>query len=217
MSSEQLALQLTETREASVLITGKPSHDDIVCICEALTPLLLQAGYNKAHAKHNLWGIIAPTEAYIVKYGEPFDIPERISAYPPILQYTIDQTRKLKAVWNICIKDYAFYDTGVSSVAAFILASVNDVWFRELRDPTTFYTNVLTFALLAHIEERCTELHAIGASDLPLIIQGYYADILSMPVYVNMLENAQRKSLSTDLPLSDATLLATATKADFAL
>ena len=37
-----------------------------------------------------------------------------------------------------------------------------------------------------------------------------------MPVYINMIEDAQRKLLSTELPLSSATILATATKAVFA-
>ena len=59
-------------------------------------------------------------------------------------------------------------------------------------------------------------LHAIDSVKLPLIIQVYYADALSMPVYLNILEDAQRKSLITDLSLSEATLLATETKSIFA-
>ena len=41
-------------------ILGKTSHDDLVRLCEALTPILLQASYKKSHVKHNLWGMIAP-------------------------------------------------------------------------------------------------------------------------------------------------------------
>ena len=37
-----------------------------------------------------------------------------------------------------------------------------------------------------------------------------------MPVYINMIEDAQRKLLSTELSISSATILATATKAVFA-
>ena len=77
---------------------GKPSQDNIVCIREALTPLLVQSGYNKAHAKHNLWGIIYLADAYAEKYGKPFATPERIGAYPPISQESINQTHKLEAV-----------------------------------------------------------------------------------------------------------------------
>ena len=90
MSAGQLSLQLTEAKEAFVQITGKTSYDDIVHICEAITPLLLQVGYNKSHAKHNLWGIIAPAGACAENYGEPFAPPKNIGAYPPILQEAID-------------------------------------------------------------------------------------------------------------------------------
>ena len=63
MSPEQLSLQLTEAREAFVPIMGKPSHNDIVSIQEALAPLILQAGYDKNHTNHNLWDITTPEAA----------------------------------------------------------------------------------------------------------------------------------------------------------
>ena len=61
---------MTDTRDYFVPITGKPSHVDVVCIRKALTAILLQAGYDKAHAKHNLWVIISPqtpTQQIMVK------------------------------------------------------------------------------------------------------------------------------------------------------
>ena len=72
-----------------------------------LNPLLFQTGYDKAHAKHNLWGIIAPAESYAAKYGDNFSMPERIDDYPPISQDAINQTQKLETVWKIRIDDYA--------------------------------------------------------------------------------------------------------------
>ena len=138
MSPKQLSLQLIEAREALVPITGKPSHDDIVCIHEALTPLLLQAGYNKAHAKHNLWGTIAPADAYAEKYGKPFTTPERIGTYTPNSQDAINYTQKLKAVCKICIEYYALCNTGVCGADAFILAVVENAWVYELRGPPRF-------------------------------------------------------------------------------
>ena len=172
MSPEQLALQLTEAKDASVQIMGKPSHEDIVCIRELLTPLLLQAGYNKSHVKHKLWGIIAPASAYAVNYSEPFATSECIGAYPLISQDAIDQNRKLEAVWKICIKNYVLYDTGIRGAAAFILSIVDDVWVCKMRDTTTFYTDVLPSDFLTHLKEHCTGIYAIDSVDLPLIIQG---------------------------------------------
>ena len=90
MSPGQLSLQLTEAKETFIPIIGNTSYEDIVHICDTITPLLLQVGYNKAHAKHNLWGIIAPAGACVENYGEPFAPPKNIGAYPPILQEAID-------------------------------------------------------------------------------------------------------------------------------
>ena len=89
------------------------------------------------------------------------------------------------------------------------------MWVCELRNPTKFYTNVLPSALLEHLEERCTGLHAINAIEILLIIQGYYSDASIMPINVNILEDAQHKLQSTNQPLSDTTLLDTAIKAVF--
>ena len=113
--------------------------------------------------------------------------------------------------------DYALYNTGVHNASAFILAVVVKVWVRKLCDLTTFYTNVLPSALVEHYEERCTRIHAINAINLLLIIQVYYVDVSRMLFYFNMIEDAQSKFQTTDLPLSDATLFATTTKAVFAL
>ena len=138
MSNKQPALQMTESREDFVPITGNPYHDDIVCIREALIPLILQSGYNKDHAKPNLWVIITSANAYAKKYDGTFVTTKCIGTYPPILQDAIDQTWKIEAVWKICIEDYALYDAGVRGIAAFTLSVVDDVWVHELHNPTTF-------------------------------------------------------------------------------
>ena len=127
MSPKQLALQLMKAKEAFVPITWKTSHNDSVCIRESLTPLLLQVGYNKSHAKHNLWGVIAPEYAYVSNYSGTFAPPKRIGAYPPISQDAIDHTRKLEDVWKIRIGYYALYDTGIRGAATFILVVIDNM------------------------------------------------------------------------------------------
>ena len=65
MTPKELALLLTEDAEAFAPISVNPSNDDLVRLREDLTPTLLQAGYDKAHAKHNLWGIISLATDYL--------------------------------------------------------------------------------------------------------------------------------------------------------
>ena len=210
-------LLLTKTVEAFTPILVKTSHDNLVRLSLSLAPILLQAGYDKSHAKHNLWGIISPAVDYLEVYKKASVVPERIGAYPKISKEEKYQTERLKAIWKMRLKDYTLYNSGIHGASAFTLAVVDPVWYEELSHPTTLYTNVLPATLLDHLEDCCTGLHAINAVDLPLIIQGYYANYLSIPVYINMLEDAQLKSKVTEPILSDATLLATSTKAVFSL
>ena len=98
------------------------------------------------------------------------------------------------------LEDYALYNTVVRGASAFILGVVDPVWYQDLRHPTTFYTAVLPATLFDRLKDRCTGLHAIDAINLPFIIQGYYADASSMPVYINMLEDSQKRSKSQTFP-----------------
>ena len=106
---------------------------------------------------------------------------------------------------------------GTHGASVFILTAVDDVWVCKLRDPTTFYTGVLPSDILKHLQECCKGLHAIKTVNPPLIIQGYYADASSIPVYVNIIGDSHHKYLSTNLPLSNTTLLATSTKSVYSL
>ena len=54
MPFEELALLLTKAADAFTSILGKPSHDNLVRLREALTTILLQDGYDRAHANHKL-------------------------------------------------------------------------------------------------------------------------------------------------------------------
>ena len=173
MSPKQLALKMTESKEVFFLITGKPPHNDIIRICEALTPPLSSRRAMTRHMKNKNSGASSPpADSYTGKYGKAFATPEPIDAYPPISQDAINQTRKLKAVWKISIEDYSLFDTVVRGASAFILVVVDDVWIHKLRNHTIFYTDVLPSALIEHLEELCMVLYAIDTVDLLIIIQG---------------------------------------------
>ena len=189
---------------------------------EVLTPILLQSGYDVTEGKHNLWGIIAPPATYLDKFGAAFPIPTRKGAYPPTPVAEEGQeipkvSRGEEATWKAGLVDFSIYQAGIRETSAFILSVVDKVFYKELKDSITFYTDILPSTLLNHLELNCLGLHAIDAVDLPIVIQGYYAEASSIPVYINMLEEVQHKSKSTPLPLSNAALLVTTTKAVLAL
>ena len=183
MTPKELALLLIEAAEAFAPILGNPSHDNPVHLHEDLMPTLLQSGY-KNPMQSTTFGASLPLPPTISRRtNKPFPPPKRIGAYPTIPKEEKDQTQRLKAIWKMCLKDYALYSTGARGASALILAVIDTVWYRELFHPTTFYTAVFLHALLYHLEDRCTVLNAIDAVDLPLISQGYSAGVFKH-VYV---------------------------------
>ena len=68
--------------------------------------------------------------------------------------------------------DHAIYDAANKGCVAFIKAAADEVWYKEIKDPVTFYTKVLAAAFLTHICDNCGGLHKIDA----VTIQGEMMD-----------------------------------------
>ena len=89
--------------------------------------------------------------AYTKRYGTEFAKPERVRAYnAKIVDYATAVVRAHERA------DCSTYKTARRVTAQFILAVIEDMWVRELRDLETFYTRVAPKALLAHLQARCT-------------------------------------------------------------
>ena len=67
----------------------------------------------------------------------------------------------MEAVHNAKCADCGTYETARCKTAQFILAVIEGMWVRELRDPETFYTNFAPKALLAHLQVGCTGRHTL--------------------------------------------------------
>ena len=182
MSPAHISLQLIEDRWAFLPITGKPYHDNIVRIWEALTPLLLQAGYNKVQNKNNLWVIIAPGSAYAVKYDEPFTTPTRIGAYHPPHRMPSTRPENYRPSRRSVLR-IAPYTTQVSAPAPTSpLPLLMTYGSTSYVTPPHFIPTFFPPLSSKMFNERCTVFHAINTVDPPFIIQGYYSDASSMPV-----------------------------------
>ena len=57
-----------------------------------------------------------------------------------------------------------------SAYRSFIMAVVDETWYKELEDPDTFYTKVTALKLLDHLTEFCAGLHTVDAVDIPQLM-----------------------------------------------
>ena len=74
---------------------------------------------------------------------------------------------------------------------AFIKATVDEVWYKELKDPATFYTKVSTEEFLTHICNNYGGLHKIDAVTIKGEMMDFYEKAEGIPHYINMMEEAQ--------------------------
>ena len=83
------------------------------------------------------------------------------------------------------------------------MAVVDEIWYKELEDPDTFYTNVTALKLLDHLTEFCSGLHIANVVDIPQVTKNLFSDAEDIPQFINAMEAAQRKSKCAKLVIND--------------
>ena len=74
----------------------------------------------------------------------------------------------------------------------------------------------ITTSLLNHLRVVCTSLHEVDAVTIGPAMLNMYNDAESIPQYINMLEEARKRSPRADLPIADDTVFAIASCLDLA-
>ena len=59
------------------------------------------------------------------------------------------------------------YETANNACKTLIMTVVKKTWYKELKDPDTFYTKVTALKLLDHLTEFCAVLHVVDAVEIP--------------------------------------------------
>ena len=76
------------------------------------------------------------------------------------------------------------------------------IWYKELEDHDTLYTNVTAIKLLEHLTEFCSGIHTLDAVDIPQVMNTLCNDAEGIPQYINAMEAAQRKSKRAKLVMA---------------
>ena len=221
MTPEEITTVLKEAAEAfPALGSRQPEDEDIVAIREALVPILLRIPYDNAAVapikKHNLSGLIQRKTVY--KNGRsdkaPFPAFVALGIYPNIADDAKPNTvRKEEAIHKVKLADESRRLAAEAGLSHFIFTVVDETWYKDLRDPDEFYTNVTAMNLLGHFESHSTELTKTEAVKIPMQMMALYKECEGIPQYIQALEKAQRRSVRGNLPVADNVLAATAINA----
>ena len=139
----------------------------------------MKTKYDELTLTHNLSGVIFPTKRYkhIYSDGAYFILPV-IALYNTTIDKDATRTEvhQAKGKHESRRNDHALYEMADTSCKNFIMEVVYESWYKDLKEPYTFYTNVTALKLLDHLTEFCLGLHTVNAVDIPQVMKNLFRD-----------------------------------------
>ncbi len=111
------------------------------------------------------------------------------------------------------LDNYASYEAAECGATKFLQETVNEVWFKDLKDANSFYTKVSALEIISFLDANSGGLHAINMISLCTNMHQYYIQADGIPQYINMLEDAQKKAKRAGMPIADIKLVMMASAA----
>ena len=184
MKPDAITALFAEAAATVTPIVGNSTDDDLMAIREILTPLLLGVPYDTA-GPHNLVRLIMPKAAYRSAYSVAFKYPAHPELYDGnIADDTTPVVRaRMEAAHTNKCSDYECYDAAKRATVKFLRDLINETWYKDLKDAEAFYTEVIAFDLLDHLDRNCGGLHTINLVHLNTEMMGYYAEAEGIPVF----------------------------------
>ena len=94
-------------------------------------------------------------------------------------------------------------ETADTSCKNFIMEVVDETWYKELKDPDTFYTNITSLKLLDHLTDFFSGLHTVNAVNIPQLMKTLFTDSDGILQFINAMEAAHRNSKQAKLVIQD--------------
>ena len=180
----ELTLAIQKSTEGFTVIVDRPKDNDLIEIPQILVPVLMKTTYDELKLQHNLAGVILPTERYKHIYKK------RAYAISPVISHYNDNIDKDGTRLEINRDEgkhqarrnnRKLYETSDNACRSFIITVVDETWYKELKDPDTFYTKVTAIKLLEHLTELCIGLHTFNTVDIPHLMKEFYKDSDGVP------------------------------------
>ena len=205
---EEFTLVIKQASEIFTTVVGKPNDNNLLAIADSLIFILLQVvKFNGTANIHKLFGVVATDKDYLATTGqaETFSVPAILSVYDKTIRSiaTIATCIRLEAAQAAKINNRDLYEVADAGCQSFILAAVDEVRYRKLRDSRTIYSQVTAKQLLAHLRTVCTGLHEIKEITILLSMMSMYEDMESIPKYINVLEESRKRSARAAMTITD--------------
>ena len=222
LKADQIAALFADAAATFPAIVGQPTYDDINNIEKLLMPLLNSIDYDMIIVAgvntHNLIGLVQDTPSYTTRWHEAFARPVRVANYDNTIpdDATAVIRNRREAAHTALLTDYNTYAAAETAVAKFVREAVDEVYYKDLKDPHSYYNDVTAAQLLEHLRDNCQRMEAEDLLQLQSDMTGYYATSIGIPEYINSLEEARKTLARGGLPMSDLQVLAIASASVYA-
>jgi hypothetical protein len=210
MTPDAITLLFKEAHDSFPPIEGKLTDDNLLLIWETLLPILMEILYNQLGGIHSLTAILMDTVMYAADHGgNAFKRPVRLPLYDGSIANDATTVIRVQAevAHKACLDDYASYEAAERGASKFLQETVNEVWFKDLKDANTFYTKVSALEIISFLDANSGGLHAIDMISFHTNMHQYSVQADGISQYINMLEDAQKKAKRAGMPIADIELV----------
>jgi hypothetical protein len=210
MTPNVITLLFKEARDAFPPLEGNPTNDNLLSIWETLLLILMEIPYDQLGGVHSLTAIITDGVRYAADHGgNVFRRPARLPLYNGSItdNATTVVCIRAEAVHKARLNDYASFEAAERGAAKFLREVVDKVWYNILKDADTFYTKVTALEIISFLDANSGGLQAINMISLRTNMHQYYVQADSIPQYIIMLEDAQKKAKRAGMPIADIELI----------
>ena len=191
-------------------LKGKPSNHGLLAIWETILPLLMVIPYNLLKGVHSLVAILTDAIKYKANHGNAeFLRPVCFPLQDKNIANNATTITHLHAegAHKSHLNNYASYEAATCSVAKFLHDVANEIWYNDCKDAKTFYTKVTAIKIVALLDANSRGLNSVDMLTLHTNMMQYYVQADSIPRYIPMMEDAQKKATWAGMPVVDVELV----------
>jgi hypothetical protein len=209
MTPNAITLLFKEARDAFPPFERKPTDNNLLSIRETLLPILMEIPYNQLEGVHSLTALLMEPAKYAANHGTTFVRPVRLPLYDGSIAGNATTVVRVhgESAHKACLDDFASYKAAECGAAKFLRKTINKVLYNGVKDANTFYTKVSALEIMTFLNANSGGLHAIDMISLHTNMHQYYMQVDSIPQYIVMLEDAQKKAKQAGMPIADIKLI----------
>jgi len=86
-------------------------------------------------------------------------------------------------------------------IAKFLHNVVDEIWYNDLKDAETFYTEFTAIEIMALLDTNSGGLHAVDMISLRTNMTQYYVQADGSPQFIIMIEDTQKRAKRVGMPI----------------